>query len=69
MDTCVILTVRTDTPGFAKASGAAWPCLLSLMVDLFICGLFDIINCIFAYVMFCMSFLAGLRLTGAPCCR
>ena len=69
MDTCVILTVRTDTPGFGKASGAAWPCLLSLMVDLFICGLSDMINCLFAYVMFCMSFLAGLRLTGAACCR
>ena len=38
--------MRTETPGFGKASGAAWPCLLSLMVDLFICGLSDMINCI-----------------------
>ena len=46
MDTCDILTVRTESPGFGKASGAAWPGRLSLLVDLFICGLSDMINCI-----------------------
>ena len=59
-------TVRTETPSFGKASGAAWPCLFNLMVSYLSV---NYASYIIAYVMFYLGFLAGLRLTGAPCGR
>ena len=59
--------MRTETPGFGKALGAAWPYLFIMMVFLCVSELLPAIC--FAYVMCYLGFLAGLRLTGAPCGR